>query len=74
MFAEDAQTCPQTARNGQAARAGGIKAGRESAAAQVDGQVELRSEPPQSHSHTTSIHREKREKAEIVSVPMEDIQ
>lgn len=58
-FAEDAQTYPRTARNGKTARAGGIKPGRESAAAQVDRQMELRNGTSPSHRHTHPSMEEK---------------
>ena len=69
-FAEDAQTCPRTASDGQAARAGGAKPGRENAAAQVDTQRELANGPSQSHGRTRIHPWRKKVKAEIVSVPM----
>lgn len=73
-FAEDAQTCPWTASNRQAARVGGAKPGRESAAAQVDMQREIANGPSQSHGHTFINPWKEKVKAEIVSVPMEGSQ
>lgn len=50
-FTGDAQTCPGTARDGQAARAEGVKPEREDAGAQVDTKS-----PSQSHAHAGTIH------------------
>lgn len=73
-FAGDAQTCPWTASDGQAAMVGGTKPGRENAAAQVDKQRELTNEVSQSHGHTRTHPQRKKVKPEIVSVPMRDSQ
>lgn len=72
VFCRGCSNLLATASNGQAARAGGAKPGRENAAAQVDTQRDLANGPSESHGHTRIHPRRKKVKAEIVSVPVKD--